>query len=408
MSKKKRKDNNGDSVERSKDREDKKDRDKQEKEEKDKKEKERKKEKKSSSKESKSKHKSSKKDSAKGGKAEESKVIKQSSSPPISAYSTPPHPQPPPPPPPPTPPPPTQPEVKTVAAKKDMPISEQLSPGEISPFDDDDLDMDLPPELLAAACSPASTLSFSSMKGPSGAEGGGPLGALFAEMEDEEVPLSPLPITSDSPPLPSPRLPPPPDKVPKAPKDSEPALRGKQPSPLTEPVKAPPTKTKKKDKESRRSRSDRRTKEASKENKDTTKDTTTTTTLSTTNSKSAKDVIAKDLFRDYHDQGKENGAEDKVPSGPSKDPTDLGERDLNNMQPGSGAVVAPNGESLNVLLELQRRLMGMTDRDLVQQVVNVIEETGMYKISDATFDFDLCSLDINTVKKLQVCLEMAC
>lgn len=61
---------------------------------------------------------------------------------------------------------------------------------------------------------------------------------------------------------------------------------------------------------------------------------------------------------------------------------------------------APNGESLSTLLELQERLMAMTDARLLQRIVSIIEETGNYKINDTTFDFDLYCLDRNTVQKL--------
>ena len=68
---------------------------------------------------------------------------------------------------------------------------------------------------------------------------------------------------------------------------------------------------------------------------------------------------------------------------------------------------APNGEHLSVLLELQKKLVTMQDRGLLQQVVNVIEETGLYKIGDSTFDFDLCMLDSPTVQKLKAFLDSA-
>ena len=61
---------------------------------------------------------------------------------------------------------------------------------------------------------------------------------------------------------------------------------------------------------------------------------------------------------------------------------------------------APNGESLSTLLELQERLMAMTDARLLQHIVSIIEESGNYKINDTTFDFDLYCLDRNTVQKL--------
>ncbi|MFT7806352.1 protein AF-9 isoform X1 [Arapaima gigas] len=39
------------------------------------------------------------------------------------------------------------------------------------------------------------------------------------------------------------------------------------------------------------------------------------------------------------------------------------------------------------------------------QIVNLIEETGHFHITNTTFDFDLCSLDRTTVRKLQSYLE---
>lgn len=39
------------------------------------------------------------------------------------------------------------------------------------------------------------------------------------------------------------------------------------------------------------------------------------------------------------------------------------------------------------------------------QIVNLIEETGHFHITNTTFDFDLCSLDRGTVRKLQSYLE---
>uniref|UniRef100_A0A3Q4FYT9 Uncharacterized LOC102778497 n=1 Tax=Neolamprologus brichardi TaxID=32507 RepID=A0A3Q4FYT9_NEOBR len=35
------------------------------------------------------------------------------------------------------------------------------------------------------------------------------------------------------------------------------------------------------------------------------------------------------------------------------------------------------------------------------KIVNLIEETGHFHITNTTFDFDLCSLDRSTVRKLQ-------
>ncbi|KAI1887775.1 hypothetical protein AGOR_G00193830 [Albula goreensis] len=60
---------------------------------------------------------------------------------------------------------------------------------------------------------------------------------------------------------------------------------------------------------------------------------------------------------------------------------------------------------LDELVELHRRLMALRERHVLQQIVNLIEETGHFHLTNTTFDFDLCSLDRTTVRKLQSYLE---
>nr|XP_014340424.1 PREDICTED: protein ENL [Latimeria chalumnae] len=57
------------------------------------------------------------------------------------------------------------------------------------------------------------------------------------------------------------------------------------------------------------------------------------------------------------------------------------------------------------LVELHRRLMALRERNILQQIVNLIEETGHFNVTNTTFDFDLFSLDESTVRKLQSYLE---
>lgn len=57
------------------------------------------------------------------------------------------------------------------------------------------------------------------------------------------------------------------------------------------------------------------------------------------------------------------------------------------------------------LVEIHRRLMALRERNVLQQIVNLIEETGHFNVTNTTFDFDLFSLDESTVRKLQSCLE---
>ncbi|KAM4708329.1 protein ENL [Discoglossus pictus] len=57
------------------------------------------------------------------------------------------------------------------------------------------------------------------------------------------------------------------------------------------------------------------------------------------------------------------------------------------------------------LVDLHRRLMALRERNVLQQIVNLIEETGHFNVTNTTFDFDLFSLDETTVRKLQSYLE---
>lgn len=56
---------------------------------------------------------------------------------------------------------------------------------------------------------------------------------------------------------------------------------------------------------------------------------------------------------------------------------------------------------MNILRELQKKIMGLKDNSDLQRVVQLIAETGRYEVSANTFDFDLCLLDRATVRQLQ-------
>ncbi|XP_053502747.1 protein ENL isoform X5 [Ictalurus furcatus] len=53
------------------------------------------------------------------------------------------------------------------------------------------------------------------------------------------------------------------------------------------------------------------------------------------------------------------------------------------------------------LVDLHHRLMALSERKILQQIVNLIEKTGHFNVTKTTFDFDLFSLDESTVRKLQ-------
>lgn len=56
---------------------------------------------------------------------------------------------------------------------------------------------------------------------------------------------------------------------------------------------------------------------------------------------------------------------------------------------------------MNILRDLQHKIMALQDNTELQKVVQLIAETGRYEVSARTFDFDLCLLERSTVKQLQ-------
>ncbi len=56
---------------------------------------------------------------------------------------------------------------------------------------------------------------------------------------------------------------------------------------------------------------------------------------------------------------------------------------------------------LTDLIELQKRISESTNTDLLQRIVDTIEESGLFNITNSTFDFDLMKLDKNTIRKIK-------
>ena len=59
----------------------------------------------------------------------------------------------------------------------------------------------------------------------------------------------------------------------------------------------------------------------------------------------------------------------------------------------------------NTLKKLHRQLNAINDAGVLQEIVNVIEQTGIYQLTQSTFDFDLCKLDETTLSKLSKLVE---
>lgn len=57
------------------------------------------------------------------------------------------------------------------------------------------------------------------------------------------------------------------------------------------------------------------------------------------------------------------------------------------------------------LKRLHKQLNSLQDPTQLQEIVNIIEQTGLYNLTASTFDFDLCKLDNDTLDKLRKFVE---
>ena len=68
---------------------------------------------------------------------------------------------------------------------------------------------------------------------------------------------------------------------------------------------------------------------------------------------------------------------------------------------------APNSWDTAALKRLHKQLNSLQDPQQLQEIVNIIEQTGLYNLTASTFDFDLCKLDDNTLTRLVKFVEPA-
>ena len=67
---------------------------------------------------------------------------------------------------------------------------------------------------------------------------------------------------------------------------------------------------------------------------------------------------------------------------------------------GGGKKSTPNSWDTGALKRLHRQLNDLQDPQQLQEIVNIIEQTGLFNLTSTTFDFDLCKLDDSTLNKL--------
>ena len=66
---------------------------------------------------------------------------------------------------------------------------------------------------------------------------------------------------------------------------------------------------------------------------------------------------------------------------------------------------SPNNWDTPSLKRLHKQLNSLQDPQQLQEIVNIIEQTGLYNLTASTFDFDLCKLDDQTLSKLSKFVE---
>ncbi len=72
-----------------------------------------------------------------------------------------------------------------------------------------------------------------------------------------------------------------------------------------------------------------------------------------------------------------------------------------------GKKQSPNTWATAALKRLHKQLNSLQDPQQLQEIVNIIEQTGIYNLTASTFDFDLCKLDDLTLTKLEKFVEPA-
>ncbi|XP_071522514.1 uncharacterized protein [Panulirus ornatus] len=84
---------------------------------------------------------------------------------------------------------------------------------------------------------------------------------------------------------------------------------------------------------------------------------------------------------------------------------EIKQEDMKGIKEEVSAMSQLTPEYLQELVELQHKIMNSVDRQQLQQVVDIIAENSSFQLTQAHFNFDLCSLDAHVVKQLQGCFS---
>ena len=105
---------------------------------------------------------------------------------------------------------------------------------------------------------------------------------------------------------------------------------------------------------------------------------------------------------------KKSSSSDSSESSSESESEDAGDRGaLPPSRKSSSKKHLPNSWDTSSLKRLHKQLNSLQDPQQLQEIVNIIEQTGLYNLTTSTFDFDLCKLDDGTLSKLLKFVEPA-
>lgn len=102
-----------------------------------------------------------------------------------------------------------------------------------------------------------------------------------------------------------------------------------------------------------------------------------------------------------------SSSSDSSDSDSSSESKSGGEEGLVSSKKGNNKKQTSNTWNTTELKRLHRQLNSLQDPQQLQDIVNIIEQTGLYNLTASTFDFDLCKLDNDTLDKLRKFVEPA-
>ena len=57
---------------------------------------------------------------------------------------------------------------------------------------------------------------------------------------------------------------------------------------------------------------------------------------------------------------------------------------------------------------MYKQIQKLDDIDSLQGIVDIVESSGSFEVSETTFDFDLCGLQVETLDAIRTFLDTAC